>query len=114
MGSVLDVIEEMFYTISNHGSLMMNEDYKMDMVSLIAVNVDPFAEYLEVMFTPKHSKPVAECKSDNENELNYFIRPKLIYEAIRQSFFLFWRSSCHDIFHHVSWHFKGNFSISFK
>jgi hypothetical protein len=41
------------------------------MYSSIAVKVDPFAEYLEFMFTKKQSKPVAGCKSDDENVLPY-------------------------------------------
>jgi hypothetical protein len=41
----------------------------MDIISSIAINVDSFAEYLEFMFTKKQSKPVAGCKSDDENIL---------------------------------------------
>ena len=50
---------------------MMNEDCMMDMFSSIAVNIDPFAEYLEFVFTEKQSKPVTGCKSDDENFLPY-------------------------------------------
>ena len=71
MGSVLDLMEDRFEEISSDGSLMMNEDYMMDMFSSIAINVDPFAEHLEFMFTEKQSKPVAGCKSDDENILPY-------------------------------------------
>jgi hypothetical protein len=37
---------------------MMNEDYMMDMFYSIPIKVDPFAEYLEFMFTEKQSKLV--------------------------------------------------------
>ena len=71
MGSVLDLMEDRFEEISSDGSLMMNEDYMMDMFSSIAIKVDPFAEYLEFMFTEKQSKPVAGCKSNDEKNLPY-------------------------------------------
>ena len=69
MGSVLDLMEDRFEEIS--GSLMMNDDYMMDMFSSIAINVDPFAKYLEFMFTEKQSISVAGRKSDDENILPY-------------------------------------------
>ncbi len=53
VGSVLDLMEDRFEEISSDGSLMMNEDYMMDMFSPIAIKVDPFAVYLELMFTEK-------------------------------------------------------------
>jgi hypothetical protein len=71
MGSVLDLMEDRVEEISSDSSLIENEDYMMDMLSSIAVNVDPFAEYLEFMFTEKQSKPVAGSKSDDENILPY-------------------------------------------
>ena len=65
------LIEDRFEEISENGSLMLNEDYMMDMFSSIAIKVDPFAEYLEFMFTEKQSKPVTGCKSNDEKILPY-------------------------------------------
>ena len=65
MGSVLDLMEDRFEEISSDGSLMINEDYMMDMFSLTVINVDPFVVYLEFMFTEKQSKPVTGCKSND-------------------------------------------------
>ena len=42
MGSVLDLMEDRFEEILNDGSLMMNEDYMMDMFSSIPIKVGPF------------------------------------------------------------------------
>ncbi len=68
---------------------MMNEDYMMDIFSSIAIKVDPFAEYLEFMFTEKQSKPVAGCKSEDEKfcpmvsyVLNYVIHPEFIFHKL--------------------------------
>ena len=71
MVSVLDLMEDRFEEISKEGYLMMNEDYMMVMFSSIAIKVDPFAEYLEFMFTEKQSKPVTGCKSNDEKILPY-------------------------------------------
>ncbi len=82
MGSVLDLMEDRFEEISCDGSLMMNENYMMDIFSLIAINVDPFAEYLEFMFTEKQSKPVTGCKSNDEKILPYDeLRAELFYPS---------------------------------
>ena len=89
MGSVLDLMEDRFEEISSDGSLMMNEDYMMDMFSSIAIKVDPFAEYLEFMFTEKQSKPVTGCKSNDGKILPYDeLRAELFYPSridIRQT-----------------------------
>ena len=52
-------MEDRIEEISNNGSLMMNEDYMMDMFSSISIKVDPFTYCLEFMFTEKQRKPVA-------------------------------------------------------
>ena len=43
----------------------------MGMSSSIPIKVDPFAEYIEFMFTEKPSKPVAGCKSDDKHIMSY-------------------------------------------
>ena len=48
-------MEDRYEEISSDGTLILNEDYMMDMLSLIAVKVDPFADYLEFLFTKKQS-----------------------------------------------------------
>ena len=82
MGSVLQLMEDRFEEISNNGSLMMNEDYMMDMFSSISIKVDPFTYCLEFMFTEKQRKPVAGQKSNDKKVLQHDkLRAEIFYPA---------------------------------
>ena len=58
MGKMLDVMEDRFDEISRNGDLLLNEDFMMIVFVEIVDKVDPFAEYLEFMFTEKQCKCV--------------------------------------------------------
>lgn len=53
MDKVLDKMEDCFQEIANDVTLILNEDCMMDMFSELANAVDPFANYLDFMFTEK-------------------------------------------------------------
>jgi hypothetical protein len=55
IGKLLDIMENWFEEISKKGELLLNESFMMHMFLEIADQVDPFATYLEFMFTEKQS-----------------------------------------------------------
>jgi hypothetical protein len=58
MGKLLDIMEDSFDEISRNGGPLLNEDFMMIVFVEIVDKVDPFAEYLEFMFTEKQCKCV--------------------------------------------------------
>ena len=58
-------MEDRFEEISKNGELLLDEDFMMDMFLEIADKVDPFATYLEFMFTKKQSQIVGGTNSED-------------------------------------------------
>ena len=82
MGVGLDLMEVRFEEICDDGSLLLNEDYMMNMFSLIATTVDPFADYMQFMFTEKQSKQVNGSTSCVYKGLPYDeLRAEQLYPA---------------------------------
>ena len=69
METMLDLMEAHFEAIADFGTLMVNEDYMMNMFLTIADKVDPFNNYLQFMFTEQLSEPVGVCKSVEDKVL---------------------------------------------
>ena len=89
MGKLLDIMEDRFEEISKKGELLLDEDFMMDMFLEIAEKVDPFATYLEFMFTEKQNRSVGGTNSEDGRVLPYDeLRAELFYPAradIRQT-----------------------------
>jgi hypothetical protein len=82
MGKVLDKMEDCFQEIANDGALILNEDYMMDMFSEVSNAVDPFANYLDFMFTEKLSKRITRVNSEDEKVMPYDeLRAELFYPS---------------------------------
>ncbi len=71
MGTLLDIMEDRFEEISKKGELLLDEDFMMDMFLGIADKVDPFATYLEFMFTEKQCQSVGRTNSEDGRVLPY-------------------------------------------
>ncbi len=82
LGKVLDLMEDRFEEISKDGTLLLNEDYMMDMFSDFADKVDSFADCLQFMFTEKLNKAVGGCVSNDDKVLPYDeLRAELFYPS---------------------------------
>ena len=82
MGTMLVLMEAHVEVIADDGTLMVNEDYMMDMFLTIADMVNPFNIYLQFMFTGKLSKPVGVCKSVDNKVLLYHELHAELFEKI--------------------------------
>ena len=51
-------MEDCFQEIANDGALILNKDHMMDMFLEVPNAADPFANYLDFMFTDKLSKQI--------------------------------------------------------
>ena len=71
MGTMLDLMEAHFEMIADEDTLMVNEDYMMDMFLTITDKDNPFNNYLQFMFTEKFSMPVGVCKAVDDKVLPY-------------------------------------------
>jgi hypothetical protein len=82
MGKLLGTVEDWFEEISKKRELLLDEDFIKDMFMEIADKVDPFATYLEFMFTEKESRIVGGMNSEDGKVLPYDeLRAKLFYPA---------------------------------
>ena len=71
MGRMLDIMEDRFQEISRNRELLSDEEFMMDMFVEIENKVDPFAEYLDFMFTEKQSRCVGRSQLEKDKVLPY-------------------------------------------
>jgi hypothetical protein len=71
MGKLLNIMEDWFEEISKKGEQLLDEDFMMDISLEIAAKLDPFATYLEFMFTEKQSRSVGGINSEDGRVLPY-------------------------------------------
>jgi hypothetical protein len=66
MGSTVDMLEHKFNKICNNGSLILDEDFMMNIFSEIIEEVKPFKKYLKFMFNEKVSNPIRSKAKDEK------------------------------------------------
>jgi len=80
MGNVLDLMGSAFTKINDDNSLIINEEFMMEMFAKNSNTVDPFQAYLTYMFSEKLSNNVIPGNSLDENVLPYdLMRAALFY-----------------------------------
>ena len=79
MGRTLDMLEDAFIKISSDGTLLLDEDFVMNIFSDIVDEVEPFDKYLHFMFNEKSSNPVGTSDRDHKVQPYQLLREELFY-----------------------------------
>ena len=83
MGAACELLEHAMVDVAETPELFLDEDFMMNIFSDLKNKVDPFADYLNYMFTEKSSHPIGGSRTQDDKVLPYDILIAELFYPVR-------------------------------